>query len=131
MLAVTCGGAAIAGHLFPVTLRLKGGKGVATGAGVLFALNWMAGAAAVLVWLIVFLAFRYVSLASIAGALPLPFAHHFTADHLPRRWETPWPITVFLALVTIIVVARHRENIARLRRGEEKKISFSKATGHG
>jgi len=122
MLAVTCGGAAIAGHLYPVYLQLKGGKAVATGAGVLFAMNWIAGGAAVVLWLLVFLAFRYISLASILAAPPLAVVHHFTSAYTGRPWETPWPITIFLALLSVMVIVRHRDNIGRLRRGEEKRF---------
>jgi glycerol-3-phosphate acyltransferase PlsY len=128
VLAVFCGGAAILGHLFPVYLRLKGGKGVATGAGVVFAMNWMAGLAALGVWLVVFIAFRYISLASIVSALPLAVVQHLTADRFTHRWTTPWPITIFLAIVTIVIIVRHADNIRRLLRGEEKKFYFTRAT---
>lgn len=129
MLAVTCGGAAIAGHLFPVYLKMRGGKGVATGAGVVFAMNWMTGLGAVALFLLIFAAFRYVSLGSIVSALPLAPLQHFTWHYFRHRWETPWPITIFLALLTIVVIVRHRDNIGRLRRGEERRISFGKSDG--
>ncbi|MBI2900883.1 MAG: glycerol-3-phosphate acyltransferase, partial [Planctomycetes bacterium] len=68
MMAVFCGVTALGGHLWPVYLGFKGGKGVATAAGILFALNWLAGLAALAVWVAVFVPFRYVSLSSIAAA---------------------------------------------------------------
>ncbi len=129
MLAVASGGAAIAGHLYPLYLGLKGGKGVATGAGVVFAMNWMAGLACLGAFVVVFAAFRYVSLGSILSAVPLAITHHFTCDL--KRWESPWPFTVFFGLLTIVVISRHADNIRRLRKGEEKKFTFSRAGGGG
>ncbi len=122
MLAVFCGGAAVLGHFFPVYLQLKGGKGVATGAGILFAMNWIAGVVALGIFLVVFLAFRYVSLASILCSAPLPVLQFFTWKHFEHRWKTHWPITIFMVLLVTSVIYRHRENIRRLWRGEEKRF---------
>lgn len=127
MLAVTCGGAAVVGHSWPIYLGMKGGKGVATGIGVVFAMNWMAGAIVFGFWLLIFLAFRYISLASVLAALPLPAVHHATASRFHDAWKTPWPFTIFLSLVTLLIVFRHRENLRRLRQGREPKFYFSKA----
>lgn len=98
---------------------------MATAAGILFALNWIAGAGAFAVWLIVFLLFRYVSLASVAAAVALPFAQLLTGP-LIWKWQTP-PVTVFCFAAALLVVLRHRENLRRLRNGEEKKFHFSKS----
>lgn len=124
MMAVFCGVAALAGHLWPIYLHFKGGKGVATAAGILFALNWVAGLIALGVWLLVFLPFRYISLASIAGALVLPVAVYFTRDQFWKHMH--WPVTVFCAMAAVIVVLRHQDNVKRLLRGEEKKFRFRK-----
>ncbi|HEY3226657.1 MAG TPA: glycerol-3-phosphate 1-O-acyltransferase PlsY [Planctomycetota bacterium] len=119
VLMAVCGVAALAGHLFPVYLRFKGGKGVATGAGVVFALNWIAGAAAVAVWLAVFGATRYVSLASVVAALALPVAQFLHKPADPAARTINFALFVLLAAV---VVWRHRDNLGRLRRGEEPKV---------
>jgi len=123
-LAVFCGVAALAGHLWPVYLDFKGGKGVATAAGILFAVNWMAGLIALGVWLVVFLPFRYVSLASMAAAVALPVAQVFTG---PRLWKgQTLPVTVFCVAAALLVLYKHRDNLRRLKRGEEKRFYFSR-----
>lgn len=102
------------GHLYPVFLRFRGGKGVATAAGVIIALNpWLAPAAA-LTWLIVAVFFRYSSLASIAAAVLAPFYSAFGWGFDAR----------FVALVVIagFVVYRHRVNIRHLVTGTERRI---------
>lgn len=118
MLMVTCGLAAMAGHLYPVYLSFKGGKGVATGAGVVFALSWQAGLAAVGVWILLFLATRYVSLASVVAALALPAAHALFAPDSNAR-------AIYLAVfvgIAAVVVWKHAGNLRRLFRGEEPKV---------
>lgn len=126
MMAVFCGVTALGGHLWPIYLRFKGGKGVATAAGILFAMNWMAGLIAFGVWLLVFVPFRYVSLASIAASLVLPIAQYFTGSR-PQFWgHMHWPVTVFCAMAAVIVILRHQDNMKRLLRGEEKKFGFRK-----
>ncbi len=122
MMAVFCGVAALAGHLWPVYLDFKGGKGVATAAGIVFALNWMAGLAALAAWLVVFLPFRYVSLASVSAAVVLPLVQFVTRESLWR--ERHWPVTVFCTFAAFLVVYRHRDNLRRLMKGEEKKFHF-------
>ena len=121
-LAVFLGLCALVGHMWPVYLGFRGGKGVATVGGILFALNFAAALVAMAVWVVVFLPSRYVSLGSIAGALALPFANHFTADVAARRWESKWPATVFLALAALLVIWRHKGNLQRLLAGTEKRL---------
>lgn len=124
MLMAFCGGAAMAGHLFPVYLRFKGGKGVATGAGVVFALSWVAGVAAAGLWLVTFVASRYVSLASVAAAIALPVAHALFVR------EGAKGATIHLVLfvgIAVVVVWRHRENLKRILRGEEPKVRLPAA----
>lgn len=129
LLAAACGAAAIAGHIFPIYLQLKGGKAVATGAGAVFAMNWIAGAACLGLWLVVFFAVRYVSVASVVAALPVPVLHILTWRRTGMPWESPWPLTVLLAILAVVIVARHRDNLGRLTRGEEKKFYFTKGAG--
>ena len=124
MMAVFCGVTALAGHIWPVYLNFRGGKGVATAAGVIFALNWMAGVIAFGVWLLFFLASRYVSLASVAAAIALPIGHVFTGR---RFWgEQLLPVTIFCFAAALLVVVRHRDNLKRLLKGEEKRFHFRK-----
>ena len=121
-LMVFCGLFAMLGHMFPVYIRFKGGKAVATVGGVLFALNWQAAAAAIVVWALVFLVTRYVSVASIVGSAAVPVANHFTRTN---RFTVPaehWMITIFLAVAAAFVIWRHRTNIRRLLDGTEHRI---------
>lgn len=113
---------AMAGHMFPIYLKFKGGKGVATGLGISLALNWQASLIAFGVFLLLLLIFRYVSLSSILAALALPTAHHFTAD---EPWFKGIPITGFFLLATAAVILKHRANIKRLLAGTEPK-AFSR-----
>jgi glycerol-3-phosphate acyltransferase PlsY len=122
VLEVVYGMAAMAGHLWPIYIGFRGGKGVATTGGVLFGLNWAAALIGTLVWFAVFLPSRYVSLASIAGALSMPPAQHFTEGRLVPARAGGWIVTAFLSLAAALVIWRHRENIGRLRRGEEKRM---------
>jgi glycerol-3-phosphate acyltransferase PlsY len=120
------GFAAIAGHMFSVFLKFKGGKGVATSAGVLLGLfpyfTW-AGLIAVAVWAVVFFAKRIVSLASIVGAGVFPIA--YLALALLLKWDpfgVQWPLLLFAFVIGGLIVFRHRSNIARLRAGTEARI---------
>lgn len=126
MMAVFCGVTAMSGHLWPVYLSFRGGKGVATGAGVIFALNWMAALIAFGVWLAVFLATRYVSLGSVVAAAAMAVAQFATG---PRIWkDLTLPVNVFCVVAALVIVWTHRENLGRLLRGEEKKFYFSRAS---
>ena len=116
-LALLCAGLAVAGHNWPVYLRFKGGKGVATSMGALIGLAPWAALAGVLIWLIVFLTSRYVSLASMLAAVAICAASWF----MYVREEPAVPI-VFTVL-TVLLVWRHRSNIGRLARGEESRMA--------
>jgi glycerol-3-phosphate acyltransferase PlsY len=132
---MTVATAAIIGHVFPVYLRFKGGKGVATALGVLLGI-WpyftLPGAAAFGMWIVVTGLTRYVSVGSIvaAGAFPLLFA---AAVHLAHgRWgsfERLWPMYLFAAVLALLVIYRHRGNIQRLLAGTESKIGSSRTAG--
>jgi acyl phosphate:glycerol-3-phosphate acyltransferase len=110
------GFAAFAGHLFPPALRFAGGKGVATALGVLLVLAPDAAAAALAVFALVFAASRRVSVASLAAAIAAPA----TAALLPH----PTPTLLAALAMSSLVVLRHRENLARLRTGEEPRFDL-------
>lgn len=109
---------AIIGHIFPVFLGFKGGKGVATGSGVFIIINPVAIGAAFLVWAVAYFKTGYVSLGSLLAALTLTAAQ--VARNNPLGAED-WPFTAFAMLLTIIVLYTHRSNIVRLWRGTENK----------
>lgn len=111
---------AILGHLFPVWLRFHGGKGVATAGGVFLALAPIVVAGAVLVFAIVLLVFRFVSLASIVTAASMPVLLHYL---VPRA--SFWHVVVSIA-IAIIVIAKHHSNISRLVAGTERRFGQKK-----
>ena len=115
--------AAVAGHLFPVWLRFRGGKGVATAVGAFVPLCWMGVAAAALVWLVVISIWRYVSLASVVAAAALPLSTYFL--YAPGTSHAP-PLTVSFstATVAILIIVKHRANIGRLLAGTESRLKF-------
>ncbi|MHC4488183.1 MAG: glycerol-3-phosphate 1-O-acyltransferase PlsY [Planctomycetota bacterium] len=127
-LAVGC--AAILGHIFPIYLKLKGGKGVATSFGVALGL-WpyytICASFAVAVWAVVVLIWRYVSLASIAASVTFPLVLTL-AIILSPGWDLAdlWPLLVAATAIPLMVIIRHRENIKRLIAGTESKISKDK-----
>ena len=110
------GFAAMAGHIFPVWLGFKGGKGVATVAGVLFAWGWPIGFAALLTWAAVFWERRISSLAALCATITALSTCWLWAPHLL------WAVAVMVA----IVIFTHRANISRLIAGTEPQSSFSK-----
>jgi len=119
-LAVAAAVAAILGHVFPVWLRFRGGKGVASALGVFLALTWPSALAAVAVFAVIFLLTRYVSLASIVAAAALPlFAFHFVT---PR---TPAVIAGFL-FIPLLIIVKHHQNIRRLLGGTESRFGSNK-----
>jgi acyl phosphate:glycerol-3-phosphate acyltransferase len=115
--------AAILGHVFPVWLRFTGGKGVATALGVFLAISWPALAAAVLLFLLVALFWRYVSLASISAAAALPLLVYllYAPGHAP-----PTAVSVSTLLAAIIVIVKHRDNIERLLAGTEPRFEMNR-----
>lgn len=111
--------AAVVGHIWPVYLRFKGGKGVATSLGALAALAILNVVVAAVVWCVVFKATRYVSVASLAAAFMLPVSTLVTRVIVAPVTR---PTAVLLAVIAILVIVRHRTNIARLVAGQENRF---------
>jgi glycerol-3-phosphate acyltransferase PlsY len=121
--AVGC--AAFLGHLLPVFFKFKGGKGVATAAGVLLGIDAMLGLATLATWLIVAYFSRYSSLASIASAVFAPFLY-ILGDR--AGWYVDRGILLAIFMISILLVVRHRENINKLLAGKESKLNFGKSS---
>ena len=115
-LAAIVGFFAFFGHVFPVWLRFRGGKGVATAAGVLIAFDWRVGLATIVVWLAVAAVSRYSSLGAIVAALFAPAAAWFFLGVGPFLWA--------VAGMSLLLIVRHKANIAKLVRGEESRIKL-------
>jgi len=111
--------AAFLGHVFSVWLRFRGGKGVATAAGAILALDWRVGAAALFTWLAVVLATRYSSLGSIVAAIVAPAAVY--------GWRGPGALFAATCAMCAVLLWRHEGNIRKLLRGEESRIGEKKA----
>lgn len=108
----------ILGHMFPVWLRFKGGKGVATGFGVFLVASPWAALAAIAVFAVVLALSRYVSVASIVGSLSFPVFAWFLPSHESR----PGFFIAVQSAVSLLIVAKHHQNIARLFAGTENRI---------
>lgn len=124
---ILVGFAAIAGHIWTIYLHFKGGKGVATGTGVFFALAPIAVAAAIIIFFLLVLPTRYISLGSISATISLPLImalQIFVFDIYP-----PSIFTLYLAIfISIFVAYTHRENIQRLINGTENRFGVSKSS---
>jgi len=118
-LKVVAGIAAVLGHNYTCWLRFKGGKGIATSAGVLVALVPWALLIILAVWIVLFLTTRYVSVASIAAAAVLPFATWFTTGH-------DVVLTTVTGAMSVLAIYKHKGNIQRLLAGTESRINFKK-----
>jgi len=118
--------ASVLGHIFPVYVRFKGGKGVATSFGVALGL-WpyytVCAGFAFLVWLIFVLIWKYISLGSIAGAIAFPVTLFLTI-FLKSGWDFSnlWPLLTAAVAIPVMVIVRHRENISRIIAGTESKV---------
>ena len=115
-------GAALAvylGHLYPVFHHFAGGKGVSTGAGIAFALSWQLGLALAVIWLLVVLAFRMSSLASLVAAAATPPLGFYFLGFWPESWV--------LVPIALLMFWRHRVNIRKLIAGEERRIGEKSA----
>lgn len=117
--AALAGFAAFLGHLFPVFHRFRGGKGVATAAGVLFGLDWRVGAGALVAWLVIAATLRFASLASLVAAVVAPFATALLVG---------WQSALIVGAMAALLVWRHKGNIARLMAGTEPRLGAKQAT---
>lgn len=124
---LAAGLAAVAGSIWPVFARFKGGRGVAVACGVFGAMAPLATVAAVVLWLAIVLTTRYVSLGSIAASLFLPWAIWLEAGMLGA--ERPTALTLTASAVAVAVVLRHRANIGRLLNGTENRFKRSPVQG--
>jgi glycerol-3-phosphate acyltransferase PlsY len=118
IIAISLGVLAVLGHIFPVFARFRGGKGVATIAGVCFSLHPLATASALGVFILVLLIWKYVSLGSIAAGTSFPIWMIFLYK---TTYVSLW---IFSIMAAFLLVLTHRNNIQRLLKGEENKASF-------
>jgi len=118
--AALAGLAVLLGHLFPVLHRFKGGKGVATAAGVLFGLDVWLGLGSLATWIVIAVFFRYASLASLAAALFAPFFAWYIG--------LSYDVLLVVAGIAALLVWRHKGNIGRLFAGTESQIGAKKAS---
>ena len=117
LIEVIAGISAISGHIWPIWLKGKGGKAVATGLGMFLALSWKVGLASLGIFLIVLAKSRFVSLSSISASILLPF---FMFLYLGNFFH---PYFFISLIVGLLVIWKHRTNIKRLLKGEESKIN--------
>ena len=121
----------VAGHIWPVYLKFKGGKGVATAAGAFLPLSWAAIVTALIVWALVFLTTRYVSLASITAAVifaltAVIFYIIFPELSLFPGYKTGVACLIPIVLLSILTIVKHRSNIKRLLEGTENRFEKAK-----
>ena len=109
----------VLGHIFPVYFKFKGGKGVATAGGMVLLIDWRIGLILLAIFIITVAITRWVSLGSIIMAVLYPV--------LTYAFHRSWLLTLIAVLFAVIVIAKHAENIRRIFRGTENKISFSKS----
>lgn len=112
-LALACGGAAVVGHAFPCFLQFRGGKGVATTMGVLLGSTLLIAGVVVGVWLLVFLSFRYVSLASVVAAVAIPLSQ--------LAWHRSLSEVMIGSVLALLILIRHSLNLQRLLSGVEHR----------
>jgi glycerol-3-phosphate acyltransferase PlsY len=106
---------AFLGHVFPIWLKFKGGKGVATYVGILFSINFLLGIIFVTSWGVIFLMFRYSSLSSIIGSISIPI-YILITDQISNA--------IFFSIMFVLIFFTHRENIKRLKNKEESKTKI-------
>ena len=117
LIEVLAGISAISGHIWPIWLKGKGGKAVATGLGMFLALSWEVGLASLGIFLIVLIKYKYVSLSSITAAVFLPILMFINLGNANNSYF------LISLIVSILVIWKHRTNIQRLLKGEESKIN--------
>ncbi len=115
--------AAFLGHVFPLFFKFKGGKGVATAAGVIFGIDWLLGLAVLATFAILLFFLRWVSFASIAAAAFAPF-FYLLGDRGP--WYASKTVLFSIFIMALILAVRHKDNINRLLAGKEPKLGEKK-----
>jgi glycerol-3-phosphate acyltransferase PlsY len=115
---LAAGAAVILGHMFPVWLKFRGGKGVATALGVLLVIAWPVALVAGLIWLATAILFRYSSLAALVASASAAAYAGFVVDG--ER-------AVLVTLIALVIIVKHHQNIRRLLAGTESRISFTKS----
>jgi len=123
IVVAACAVAAFLGHLYPVFLGFKGGKGVATALGVLLALNPWLALSTVGTWLIIAYVSRYSSLASILAAVFAPLYYLLGGN---VAWQLSPPIAIAIVIISVLLIYRHQANISRLMTGKESRIGAKK-----
>ncbi len=111
--------AAFFGHLYPIYFKFKGGKGVATAAGVIFAMSWPLGLATLGTWIIIAFFFRYSSLAALVAAVFAP-VYYLMGDGV--AWNAETPLAATLIVMSAMLAYAHRDNITRLLKGTESRL---------
>jgi len=114
---VLAGSLAVSGHIWPIWLKGKGGKAVATGLGIFIALSWKVGLASFGIFLLALSFSKFVSLSSIAASLVLPIFMFFYIGELDH------PYFLFSVLVAVLIISKHKTNIIRIIKGVEPKIN--------
>ncbi len=114
--------AAFLGHLYPAWHRFRGGKGVATAIGILFALDWQIALVAITAFVVLAALFRMVSLASLLGAVVACAAYALAVDVDPTAFA--------IFVMTVLMIWRHRQNLGRIARGTESRLGARKAAGN-
>ena len=115
--SLLAGSFGVIGHNFPVWLKFKGGKGVASAFGLILMTQWQVALIALAVWLVMAFTFRYSSLAALTAAASIPVVAFFMC---------PPVYAAFYTIIALLVIVRHHANIARLLNGTESKISLKK-----
>lgn len=115
--SLIAGSMGVIGHNFPIWLKFKGGKGVASAFGFILLTNWEVAVLALATWLIMAFVSKYSSLSALTAAILVPFYAFFLAEPV---------YTIFYFALVILILIRHHANIARLLKGQESKISFKK-----
>lgn len=125
---IICGVAAILGHIWTLFAGFKGGKGVATGAGMVLGLAPVEFVVAILVFTIVFMSWRYVSLGSILAAMAIPVSMFIRENYFNVDIPGYHTLVYFAVAVSLLITYTHRENIKRLLAGTESKLTHFKGS---
>lgn len=119
LLAASMGLCSFLGHIFPIFYKFKGGKGVATGAGILFGINFYLGLFTILIWLVIAFVTKYSSLSALCASIFAPlYSWYIFGSFLDN------PFTAVVTIMAIVLIYKHKDNLKRLFSGEETKIKI-------